>query len=56
MFMLVTNKALAVPLSRDRNTAHHHYRAADKALMAPVRAKLDLFHMSASDKTGELSA
>ena len=29
------NKALAVPLSWDRNTANHHYRTADTALMAP---------------------
>ena len=34
-----TNKASAVPLSCDRNTARHNYCTADTA---PVRAKLNL--------------
>ena len=56
IFMLKkSNKALAVPLSRDRNNAHHHYNTVDTALMASVGAKLNLFRTSALDKTGELS-
>ena len=43
------------PLSRDRSTAHHHYPTAGTASTAPVHAKLNLFHRSASDKTTELT-
>ena len=44
------------PHSHDRNTAHQNYRTADTALIAPVHTKPNLFLISASNKTSELSA
>ena len=44
------------PLSHDRNTAHHHNHTADTASIAPLYAKFNLFPMSASNETAELSA
>ena len=42
------------PLSRNRNTVHHHYHIADTASVAPEHTKLNFFPMVSFKQTAEL--
>ena len=42
------------PLSRNRNTVHHHYHIADTASVAPAHTKLNFFPMVSFKQTAEL--